>query len=139
MSETQYVSSSNLTQEVTFQSKNVTDQVEYVGIVSGILTYQQALSYQDIDSYNAAVQQADPTVGAANTLTYFLISIANGSGLTTTYVFSNAWIISGSFNVINEKVIVNIAVYDAPDNDHNAILTLLQANGFVAFISSVVS
>ena len=139
MASIQYVTVTNLTQSVVFQSKNTTDVVEYSGVISGIVTYQEALQYFDVNSYNAAVQQADPTVGAASLNNYFLIKINNGSGQIATYAFANEWISVGSFSVVDNTVIVNIAVYDAPANDHNQIITLLQANGFRAVITSVSS
>lgn len=127
------VTQSNINQQVTFTSKNATDATTYVGTIVGAISYVVAASFGDIVSYTAAVQKIDNTVGAANTLNYFLISLSNGQSTPTILPFANEWIANGSFSVIQNTTIYNFNIYDLKNQGVSALMTLLQANGFGAF------
>ena len=86
----------------------------------------------DVLSYNAAVQQSDPTVGDASTNTYFVISLDNASGQSITQIFSDAWVADGSFSIIDDIAMYTISVYDIPNLGKNAVLNVLRAAGFAA-------
>lgn len=111
---TQYATQNLIGQNVTFTSKNVMDSTVYSGVIQGLINSNVAVGYGDIFSYNAAVQRSDSTVGAVNTLTYFLITLSNGQNTPTTRAFADAWISPGSFSVIDSANIYNFNIYDIP-------------------------
>jgi hypothetical protein len=129
---TQYVTQSVIGQKVTFTSKNPVDATTYVGTVTAMLTYQLAPQFGDPTSYNAEVQRADPTVGATNTLTYFLITLDNGQDTQTTRLFADAWVSPGSFSVVQSAAIYTINVYDLIGSGIAGVITALQASGYNA-------
>ena len=129
---TQYVTSSILGNQVSFTSKNSTDATSYVGEIVGMISADIAGSYGDITSYNAAVQKADNTVGAINTLHYFLLKLSNGQTTPSIIVFANEWVADGSFSVVQNAQIYTINVYDMPSNGVSSILSVLRAAGYNA-------
>lgn len=133
------LTSANVGSKIAFQSKNTKDAVVYEGICAAICDYNLAATFGDLTAYNATVQQSDPTVGAVNTLNWFIISLINGSGQTQSYAFAQEWISPGTFSIIQDKIIVHIDVYDSPTGNHQLILNLLLANNYTAFITGVTS
>lgn len=129
---TQYVLQSMIGQQVTFTSKNPTDATTYVGVIVGLITPTLAYTYGDITSYNAAVQKVDNTVGTISTLTFFLIQLSNNQSTPTIQVFSDAWISSGSFSVIQNAAMYSFTVFDMPNKGMFEIISVLQNAGYAA-------
>jgi len=120
-------------QTVTFTSKNPVDPTIYKGIVTGIITYALSGSFGfDQVSYSAAVQRADPTVGAITTLNYFIVTLTNNQPAPANRLFANEWISTASFSVITSATIFNLNVYDIPAHGLPAILAILQNAGYNA-------
>ena len=129
------VNESVIGKTVTFSSKNPVDPTVYKGIITGLITYNLAGRFGfDLVSYNTAVQRADSTVGDISTLNYFVITLTNDQPLPNDRVFTDEWISSGSFSVIQSATIYNFNIYDLPANGESAIITLLRANGYNAVL-----
>lgn len=129
---TVYATQALIGQQVTFTSKNPTDPTQYLGVLEAVINYALTPQFGDVTSYNAAVQKVDSTVGAVNTLTYFVIALSNGQATPTLRVFSDSWVANGSWSVVQAATIYNFNIYDLPSAGAAAILTLLQANGYNA-------
>lgn len=127
-----YVTSAMIGEQIKFSSKNTTDATAYVGELVGLISADIAGSYGDITSYNAAVQKADPTVGALTALNYFLVKLNNGQTTPSIVVFANEWISPGSFAVVQNAQIYTVNVYDMPSTGVANILSVLQAAGYTA-------
>ncbi len=129
--DTQFVVQATVNQTVTFTSKNPTDSITYQGVIQGIVTVPIAEMYgADLLSYTAAVQRIDSTVGAFDSLNYFLITLANGQTTPSTIAFANEWI--SSFSVVENTTVYNLNVFDIPANGVAAIITLLKSNNYDA-------
>ena len=132
----QYVNSYYIGHMVSFQSKSTKDATTWRGKVDGIVSYNIARQYGDVISYNAAVQNSDPDVPNVEDLTYFVFALDNGEGDVQLRVFANEWILDSSFHILDEKVPIRVTVYDAPENDHANIITVLKAAGYTAVLSA---
>ena len=134
-SSTLLVTESIINETVTFTSKNPTDPTVYKGVISGIITYGLSGNFGfDSVSYNAAVQRADPSVGAVNTLNYFIITLTNDQSQPTNRLFADEWIAPGSFSVIQNAAVFNFNIYDLPSTGSDQILNVLRAAGYNAVL-----
>jgi len=134
------ISAALLGKTVTFRSKNTLDEILWTGRFEGLVTAVIAQNYADLVSYNANVRLADTTVSAdVTTLNFFIITLANTTGPAQKYAFAEEWILSGSFEVIDQQTQVTVIVYDSPNADHGVILTALRAAGYNCYIASTTS
>lgn len=115
--------------KISFQSKNPADDVVWTGTVLALMTYEAAKSYGDIVAYRGAVAIADPTIDTVENLNYFLLRLDEVDGQPRK-IFASEFILDGSLEAIDQRVIVVLHVYDLSTNDHSAILTPLKANGY---------
>ena len=134
---TDTITSALVDKEITFLSKNTSDLVKWTGVLAAIVNYNIATQFGDVVSYNAAVQKADPTVGDVSTLNFFIVTLASGTGTTSSQIFAEEWITAGSFAVINAANIININVYDTTTSDPTNLLALLKSNGYTASVVSI--
>jgi len=128
---TQFVTSGTIGKKVSFTSKSITDPTSWVGVVRGVVDYDTARRFGDVLSYNAAVQQADSTVGTAEHHTYFIINLdVPSEGSPATQIFSNEWV--DTFSIIDDVEVFTIDVYDIPSLGRDHIINVLKSAGFDA-------
>jgi len=121
---------------ISFRSKNANDTNLWVGTLESVGTYRSIRAYMNPASYNEAVRQVDATVSSdVTTLTYFLITVDNDATEPTMQVFADEWIEAGSLTVVNPGNKVTIVV-DDPNNNPQAILSLLASGGYASKITS---
>jgi len=132
---TNLVTGDMIGETVTFSSKNPTDPTTYLGMVVAVIDPALAPNFgADLTAYNAAVQRADPAVGAIAYLHYFVIRLQNNQSPPQNRVFANEWIALASFSVIQQATVYTFNVYDLPNNGEAAILALLRTNGYNAVL-----
>ena len=127
------VNESLIGETVTFTSKNPTDATVYKGVISGIISYRLSNRFGfDTLSYNTAVQRADISVGAIDTLNYFIITLSNDSPQPTDRLFADEWIAPSSFSVIQGATLYNVNIWDVPATGAGQIISVLRAAGYNA-------
>ena len=135
------VDATTINKEVEFESENRRDEIQYRGVVKGLVTYDVAKTYNgqiDLTLYrdiiNTQRANASPVVdplGDLEDLNYFLIALnEDREDQEVLKIFANEFIESGSFNTLSERVTLDLRIWGISDMDENKILALLRSNDY---------
>lgn len=127
------ITESEIDQLVKFRSKNDRDPTVYLGRVEGRVNYRAAMGYGDLVSYHAAVLRNDPDVPNVDTLSFFIITL-DGENNGAVRVFANEWIAEGTLQLVDQRVVYTVEVFDLPDRDPSALLAHLESGNYRARI-----
>lgn len=120
-----------LAQNISFRTKNANDNVLWKGNVKGFVDYTIARTMGDLTSYHTNILKADPTVGAVETLSYFVVELTDVEpDQQPVRVFAREWLEDGSFEILDEAAVRTLKIYDISTEDLDEVIELLQTKGY---------
>jgi hypothetical protein len=118
--------------KVRFSTINSYDNVVWSGIVAGVVSYDIAKVFTDVDKYHAEVLKDNAGLDPANEQQYILINTVDDGQPSRKVAFAVQWIDESTLVVIDITNTITIKVYDIPDTDIVNVLNTLANAGFKA-------
>lgn len=119
--------------KIRFITKRISDPTEWVGtIIAANVNWKIAIEHSDIEAYNNATRQSDPSISNDyKTLNYFIIEVDNGeesaSVSSKKYAFAVEWINQDTFKVCTNLLKRELIVYVENDLEVDDIINILRS------------
>jgi hypothetical protein len=128
------VDSLRLKQSIRFKLLTPHDTVYHTGVITGLLDYETAKQFSDIDvTYNELLKAGKPVVSAAAD-TYFKLNYTDENNVVQTTCFGKTWIDVSTLSIIESNTYHDIRIYDVSEDEVNAILQSIKAMHYTAEI-----
>lgn len=118
--------------KIKFSTINTYDGELWIGLVSGIVDYEVAKTFTDVDKFHAEVLKDTPGLDPAAEQEYVLISTTDDGNPSRKVAFAVQWIDEPTLVPIDITNAINIRVYDILETDIVNAINVLAEAGFKA-------
>lgn len=124
-------------QTIRFKTLNPHDNVIWTGKIAAVCSYEVACNFEDIDTIYQDIQRAtQSSLAAKESLSYLILKILENETVVSTKVVALAFIDKSTLEVVETNTYKLFKVYDIDNSKAKDILTMIQAAGYVAEITS---
>jgi len=118
--------------KIQFSTINTYDSNVWIGVVAGVVTYDVAKAFTDVDKYHAEVLKDTPSVTPAAEQEYIIINTADDGNPARKIAFAVEWIDEATLAPIAITNSINIKVFDVLETDIVNVINALAEAGFKA-------